>query len=151
MEAGILAGYPLIDLKATLFDGSFHEVDSSELAFKIAASKALSKARDAVATVLLEPIMSASVTIPEKYYGDVVGDLSRRRGQIKENQTRSDGASVVSAEVPLSEMFGYATDLRSMTAGRGIYQMKFSHYSRAPKHIADTIVKERSNRLKDED
>lgn len=150
MEAGILAGYPLIDLKATLFDGSFHEVDSSELAFKIAASKALSKAKDAVVTVLLEPIMSASVTIPEKYYGDVVGDLSRRRGQIKENQTRSDGASVVTAEVPLSEMFGYATDLRSMTAGRGIYQMSFSHYNRAPKNISDTIIKERSNRIKDE-
>lgn len=151
MAAGILAGYPLIDLKATLFDGSYHEVDSSELAFKIAASKALTRARDVVGTVLLEPIMHASVTVPERYYGDVIGDLTRRRGQIRESQTRSDGASIVSAEVPLSEMFGYATDLRSMTAGRGIYQMQFDHYKQAPRHIADAIIKERGRHLVEEE
>lgn len=151
MEAGILAGYPMIDLKATLFDGSFHEVDSSELAFKIAASKCLGKAREQVGTILLEPIMSASITVPERYYGDVLGDISRRRGQVKENETRGDGASIIKCDVPLSEMFGYATALRSMTTGRGVYQMHFSNYARAPKHIADEIIKNRSGRVVEEE
>ncbi|MDJ1646101.1 elongation factor G [Mycoplasma phocimorsus] len=144
MAAGILAGYPMIDVKATLFDGSYHDVDSSEMAYKIAASKALTKAKDAIGTILLEPIMDVAVVIPEDYFGDVMGDLSRRRGQIKENETRSDGAHVLKADVPLSEMFGYATDLRSMTAGRGNYQMQFDHYERCPKNIADEIIKKRN-------
>lgn len=147
MAAGILAGYPMIDLKATLFDGSYHEVDSSELAYKIAASKALTMARDKVGTVLLEPIMDVFVVVPQDYFGDVMGDISRRRGQVKETETRADGASIIKANVPLSEMFGYATDLRSMTAGRGIYQMQFSHYEKTPKNLADEIVKARSGRI----
>ncbi|MDZ7293699.1 elongation factor G [Mycoplasmopsis pulmonis] len=144
MASGILAGYPMIDLKATLFDGSYHEVDSSEMAYKIAASMALTKAKDVVKTVLLEPIMDVSVVFPKEYYGDVVGDLSRRRGQIINDETRSDGASVIKSHVPLSEMFGYATDLRSMTKGRGTYQMHFDHYERTPRNIADEIIKKRN-------
>ncbi|UUD36737.1 Elongation factor G domain protein [Mycoplasmopsis californica] len=144
MAAGILAGYPMIDIKATLFDGSYHEVDSSEMAYKIAASKALTKAKTALGTVLLEPIMDVAVVVPEDYFGDVMGDLSRRRGQIKDNETRNDGAHIMRANVPLSEMFGYATDLRSMTAGRGTYQMQFDHYEKCPKNIADEIIKKRN-------
>ena len=144
MQMGILAGYPVIDIKATLFDGSYHEVDSSELAYKIAASKALSAGRDKLGTVILEPIMDVSVIVPEEYFGDVMGDISRRRGQIKTNETRQDGASVIKANVPLSEMFGYSTDLRTMTSGRGTYQMQFDHYERAPKNIADEIIKKRN-------
>lgn len=144
MAAGILAGYPMIDIKATLYDGSYHEVDSSEMAYKIAASKALTKAKSALGTVLLEPIMDVAVVVPEDYFGDIMGDLSRRRGQIKDNETRSDGAHVMRADVPLSEMFGYATDLRSMTAGRGTYQMQFDHYEKAPKSISDEIIKRRN-------
>ncbi|WP_041362895.1 elongation factor G [[Mycoplasma] mobile] len=144
MEIGILAGYPLIDVKATLFDGSYHDVDSSELAYKIAASKALTDGKSKLGATLLEPIMNVDVVIPEDYFGDIMGDLSRRRGQIKETKTRSDGASTIKANVPLSEMFGYATDLRSMTAGRGNYQMIFNHYEKAPKNISDEIIKKRN-------
>ncbi|PAF55159.1 elongation factor G [Mycoplasmopsis agassizii] len=144
MAAGILAGYPMIDIKATLFDGSYHEVDSSEMAYKIAASMALTNAKDKVGTTLLEPIMDVSVVVPEVNFGDVMGDLSRRRGQIQHNETRSDGASIIRAHAPLSEMFGYATDLRSMTSGRGTYQMSFHHYEKAPKNIADEIIKARN-------
>lgn len=151
MAAGILAGYPMIDIKATLFDGSYHEVDSSEMAYKIAASKALTKAKDLLGTVLLEPIMDVAVVIPEDYFGDVMGDLTRRRGQIQDNETRNDGAHVIRAQVPLKEMFGYATDLRSMTAGRGTYQMQFHHYEKCPKNIADEIIKRRNIQVKDED
>ncbi|AJC49652.1 elongation factor G [Mycoplasma flocculare] len=149
MQAGILAGYPLINLRATLFDGSFHEVDSSEMAFKIASSKALSRARDAVGTVLLEPIMDVSVFAPAEYSGDIMGDLSRRRGLVREQETRSDGANVIRGHVPLAEMFGYSTQLRSMTSGRGTYQMQFDHYEIVPKNISDVIVKQRA--IKDED
>lgn len=150
MAAGILAGYPMIDIKATLFDGSYHDVDSSEMAYKIAASKALTKAKAALGTVLLEPIMDVAVVVPEEYFGDIMGDLSRRRGQIKDNETRSDGAHVMHADVPLSEMFGYATDLRSMTAGRGQYQMQFDHYEKCPKSISEEIIKRRNIQDKDE-
>ncbi|ATP59977.1 Elongation factor G domain protein [Mesomycoplasma dispar] len=149
MQAGILAGYPLINLRATLFDGSFHEVDSSEMAFKIASSKALSRARDAVGTVLLEPIMDVSVFAPSEYAGDVMGDLSRRRGLVREQETRSDGANVIRGHVPLAEMFGYSTQLRSMTSGRGTYQMQFDHYEIVPKNISDVIVKQRA--IKEDD
>ncbi|UVD81864.1 elongation factor G [Mycoplasma iguanae] len=144
MAVGILAGYPMIDMKATLFDGSYHDVDSSEMAYKIAASKALTKAKDQIGTVLLEPIMDVSVIVPADYSGDVMGDLSRRRGQVKEQETRSDGANVIKADVPLSEMFGYSTELRSMTSGRGTYQMQFDHYEVTPKQIADVIIKKRA-------
>ena len=144
MAQGILAGYPLIDMKATLYDGSYHDVDSSEMAYKIAASKALTKGKEELGAVLLEPIMDVSVIVPEEYFGDVMGDISRRRGQVKENELRSDGAQVIKANVPLSEMFGYATDLRSMTAGRGNYQMQFDHYEKAPKSITDEIIKKRA-------
>lgn len=144
MEIGILAGYPMIDVKATLFDGSYHDVDSSELAYKIAASKALTAGKEKLGTIILEPIMDVSVIVPEEYFGDIMGDISRRRGQIKSNETRQDGASIIKADVPLSEMFGYSTDLRTMTSGRGNYQMKFDHYERAPKNIADEIIKKRT-------
>ncbi|VEU64238.1 Elongation factor G domain protein (plasmid) [Mycoplasmopsis bovirhinis] len=123
MAAGILAGYQMIDIKATLFDGSYHDVDSSEMAYKIAASKALTKAKDQIGTVLLEPIMDVSVVVPSDHMGDVIGDLSRRRGIVNDQEQRNDGAVVVRAQVPLSEMFGYSTELRSMTSGRGTYQM----------------------------
>lgn len=151
MAAGILAGYPMIDIKATLFDGSYHDVDSSEMAYKIAASKALTKAKDAIGTVLLEPIMDVSVVVPSDYIGDVIGDLSRRRGLVNDQEQRNDGATIVKAAVPLSEMFGYSTDLRSMTSGRGTYQMQFDHYEKTPKNISDEIIKRRNIQSKDED
>ena len=144
MQAGILAGYPVIDLKATLFDGSYHDVDSSEMAYKIAASKSLTEGKDKLKAVILEPIMDVSIVVPEEYFGDIMGDVSRRRGQVKENELRSDGAQVIRANVPLSEMFGYATELRSMTAGRGTYQMQFNHYEKAPKSIMEGIIAKRS-------
>ena len=144
MESGILAGYPMIDVKATLFDGSFHDVDSSEMAFKIAASKSLTNGKEQLGAVILEPIMDVSVVVPEEYFGDVMGDISRRRGSVKENEIRNDGSQVIKAEVPLSEMFGYSTDLRSMTAGRGNYQMNFDHYEKTPKNISEQIIKKRA-------
>ncbi|UUM19809.1 MULTISPECIES: elongation factor G [unclassified Mycoplasma] len=151
MAAGILAGYPMIDIKATLFDGSYHDVDSSELAYKIAASKALTKAKDAIGTVLLEPIMDVAVVVPSDHIGDVIGDLSRRRGLVNDQEQRNDGATIVRAAVPLSEMFGYSTELRSMTSGRGTYQMQFDHYEKCPKNISDEIIKRRNIQNKDED
>ncbi|WP_369024301.1 elongation factor G [Mycoplasmopsis synoviae] len=151
MAVGILAGYPMIDVKATLFDGSYHDVDSSELAYKIAASKALTKARDLIGTVLLEPIMDVSVVVPSDHMGDVIGDLSRRRGLISDQEQRNDGAVIVRAKVPLSEMFGYSTELRSMTSGRGTYQMQFDHYEKCPKNISDEIIKKRNIQDKDEE
>ncbi|WP_324672799.1 elongation factor G [Mycoplasma sp. 888] len=151
MAAGILAGYPMIDIKATLFDGSYHDVDSSEMAYKIAASKALTKAKDKIGTVLLEPIMDVSVVVPSDHIGDVIGDLSRRRGLVNDQEQRNDGAVIVRAMVPLSEMFGYSTELRSMTSGRGTYQMQFDHYEKTPKSIADEIIKRRNIQDKDED
>ncbi|MEA4134671.1 elongation factor G [Mycoplasma sp. 2045] len=151
MAAGILAGYPMIDVKATLFDGSYHDVDSSEMAYKIAASKALTKAKDKIGTVLLEPIMDVSVVVPSDHIGDVIGDLSRRRGLVNDQEQRNDGAVIVRAMVPLSEMFGYSTELRSMTSGRGTYQMQFDHYEKTPKSIADEIIKRRNIQDKDED
>ncbi|MCU9936738.1 elongation factor G [Mycoplasmopsis cynos] len=151
MAAGILAGYQMIDIKATLFDGSYRDVDSSELAYKIAASKALTKAKDKIGTVLLEPIMDVSVVVPSEHMGDVIGDLSRRRGLVNDQEQRNDGAVVVRAQVPLSEMFGYSTELRSMTSGRGTYQMQFDHYEKTPKNISDEIVKRRNIQSKDDE
>ena len=137
---GLIAGYPVIDIKATLFDGSYHDVDSSEMAFKIAGSLALKEAAKRCNPVLLEPIMSIEVTAPNEYLGSVMGDVSSRRGVIKDQEERGN-AIIVKSEIPLSEMFGYATDLRSFTQGRGTYAMTFDHYSEVPKSIAEKIAK----------
>ncbi len=146
MNGGVLAGYPMIDLKATLYDGSYHEVDSSEMAYKIASSMALKKAatESNSGAVLLEPIMKVEVTTPSEYFGDIMGNLSSRRGQISGNEERM-GAQIITANVPLSEMFGYATELRSMSQGRAVYAMEFSHYQKAPKSISEEIIKKRTN------
>ena len=142
MEAGILAGYPVVDVKVTLYDGSFHEVDSSEMAFKIAGSMAFKEACRKANAVLLEPIMKVSVIVPEEYMGDVMGDLNSRRGQILGMEARP-GAQQIDALVPLANMFGYATDLRSSTQGRGQYSMEPHSYVEIPKSIADKIIAER--------
>ncbi len=139
MEGGVLAGYPLVDLKVTAFDGSFHEVDSSEMAFKIAASMALKDGANKAGPILLEPIMATEVITPDQYMGDVIGDLNSRRGRILGMEPRS-GAQVVTAQVPLASMFGYATDLRSASQGRATYTMQFSHYQAVPGGIADDLV-----------
>jgi len=137
---GLLAGYPVIDIKATLFDGSYHDVDSNEMAFKIAGSLALREAGKKCKPVILEPIMKIEVTAPNEYLGSVMGDISSRRGTIKDQEERGN-AIIVKSEIPLSEMFGYATDLRSFTQGRGNYAMEFSHYHEVPKSIAEKIAK----------
>jgi len=137
---GIIAGYPIIDLKATLFDGSYHEVDSSEAAYKIAASMALKAAGVKCNPVVLEPIMKVVITVPEQYYGDVLGDVSRRRGVINE-ETQRGNAKVLDCFIPLAEMFGYVTDLRSLTQGRGNFTMTFDHYGETPRYVQDQIVK----------
>jgi elongation factor G len=139
MQNGVLAGYPLLGLKATLYDGSFHDVDSNEMAFKIAASMATKKLSQQGGAVLLEPIMKVEVVTPEENMGDVVGDLNRRRGLIAGMDENPSG-KVVNAEVPLAEMFGYATDLRSATQGRATYTMEFLKYSEAPNNIAEEII-----------
>lgn len=139
MQNGILAGYPVIDLKAKLVDGSYHEVDSSEMAFKIAASLALKAAAEKCDPVLLEPMMKVEVTVPEEYMGDIMGDINSRRGRIEGMEARGN-AQVIRAYVPLAEMFGYATSLRSMTQGRGTYVMQFDHYEEVPKTIAEEII-----------
>jgi len=138
-ENGILAGYPVIDLKATLVDGSFHDVDSSEMAFKIAGSMAIKTAVMKATPVLLEPMMKVEVEVPEDFIGNVIGDLNSRRGQI-EGQGTEQGLAKVSAKVPLAEMFGYATDIRSKTQGRGIFSMEFSHYEETPRNVAEAII-----------
>lgn len=138
-ESGILAGYPVIDLKVTLVDGSYHEVDSSEMAFKIAGSMAIKNAVLKAAPVLLEPMMKVEVEVPEDFIGSVIGDLNSRRGQI-EGQDTEQGNAKVTAKVPLAEMFGYATDIRSKTQGRGIFTMEFSHYDEVPRNVAETII-----------
>ncbi len=139
MDGGVLAGYPVVDVKTTLFDGSYHEVDSSEMAFKIAGSMAFKEGAKKAQITLLEPIMSVEVVTPEEYMGDVIGDLNSRRGKIQSMEKRGN-SQVIKAMVPLSEMFGYATDLRSKTQGRATYTMQFSHYEDVPKGIMDSIV-----------
>jgi len=139
MKNGVLAGYPMVDIRATLFDGSYHDVDSSEMAFKIAGSMALKGTKDKCNPVLLEPIMKVEVVVPEEYMGDVMGDINSRRGRIEGMDTRA-GAQVIRANVPLAEMFGYSTVLRSKTQGRGVYSMEISHYEEVPKNIADEII-----------
>ncbi len=144
MTAGVLAGFPVVDVKVTLYDGSYHEVDSSELAFKIAGSMAFKEACRKAQPVILEPIMKVSVIVPEEYTGDVIGDLSSRRGSILGMEPRN-GSTQIDAYVPLSQMFGYATDLRSRTQGRGQYSMEPSHYTELPKQIQQEIVEKRSS------
>ena len=143
MQTGVLAGYPVVDVKCTLIDGSYHEVDSSEMAFKIAGSMAFKEGCRQGNPVIMEPIMKVVVNVPEEYMGDVMGDLNSRRGQIQGMEART-GAQEITANVPLSEMFGYATELRSRTQGRGQYSMEPSHFEELPKSIADKIIKERS-------
>ena len=140
MANGVLAGYELIDVKAKLFDGSYHDVDSSEMAFKVAASLALKEAAKKCNPVILEPIMKVEVVMPEEYLGDIMGDITSRRGRVEGMEARGN-AQVVSASVPLSEMFGYATSLRSSTQGRGTYSMVFDHYEEVPKSISEEIIK----------
>src|SRR5881296_2190953 len=139
MEGGVLAGYEMVDVKATLYDGSYHEVDSNEMAFKIAGSMAFKEAARKASPVLLEPIMAVEVVTPEDYMGDVFGDLNARRGRVEGSEQRGN-SMVIRAQVPLSEMFGYATDLRSRTQGRATYTMQFHSYQQVPKAIADEIV-----------
>jgi len=139
LAGGVLAGYQMIDVKVELFDGSFHEVDSSEMAFKIAGSMAVKDAAMKAKPILLEPIMLCEIETPDDYTGDVIGDLNARRGRILGMEPRGN-LQVIRAEVPFAEMFGYATDLRSKTQGRATYTMQFSNYQEVPKNIADAIV-----------
>ena len=142
MLSGVLAGYPVVDVKVTLYDGSYHEVDSSEMAFKIAGSMAFKEACQKADATLMEPIMKVSVIVPDEYLGNVIGDLNSRRGQIQGQENRS-GAVQVDALVPLGEMFGYATDLRSRTQGRGQYTMEPHSYLEIPKSIREKIIDQR--------
>ena len=142
-KSGVVGGYEVLDFKATLYDGSYHEVDSSEMAFKIAGSMALKDALTKAACVLLEPVMKVEVNVPEEYFGDVLGNINARRGRIEGSESRA-GAQVIHAMVPLSEMFGYATDLRSKTQGRGTYTMQFAQYERVPNSIAEKVIGKRN-------
>jgi elongation factor G len=145
VQRGVLAGFPVLDVKVTLVDGSYHDVDSSEAAFKIAGSMAFQEACKKAGIYLLEPIMKVEVVTPEQFMGDVIGDLNAKRGQIQDMGERS-GARVVNAMVPLSEMFGYSTDLRSMSQGRASYSMEFAHYGEVPNNVAQTIIEGRAKK-----
>ena len=140
-ESGVLAGYPVVDLKVTLFDGSFHEVDSNEMAFKLAASMAFKEGVQKAGPVLLEPIMKVEVVAPEEFLGDVMGQVNSRRGNIQGMDVRPGNAQAVRAMVPLAEMFGYATQLRSATQGRGVFSMEFDHYAPVSQSVAEEILK----------
>jgi len=142
LQNGILAGYPVLDIRATVYDGSYHDVDSSEMAFKIAGSMAFKAGALKADPAIIEPVMKVEVTVPEEYMGDVIGDISSRRGRIEGMEARSN-TQVVRGFVPLSEMFGYSTDLRSATQGRGVYVMQFDHYEEVPKGIAEGIIAKR--------
>jgi elongation factor G len=139
LNNGVLAGFPVVDVKVTLFDGSYHEVDSSEQAFKMAAILGFKEGMRKASPSLLEPMMAVEVETPEDYMGDVMGDLNRRRGIIQ-GMEDLPGGKAIKAEVPLAEMFGYSTDLRSMSQGRATYSMEFKHYSEAPKNVADAVI-----------
>ena len=145
MKSGILAGYPVVDVRVELYDGSYHEVDSSDMAFKIAGSMAFKDAAKKANPIILEPMMKVTVIVPEDYMGDVIGDLNSRRGQIQGMEDRN-GAKQINSRVPLSEMFGYVNDLRSKTQGRGQYTMEPDGYEPVPKSIAESIVNERAKR-----
>jgi elongation factor G len=142
LERGVIAGYPMVDVKVTLLDGSYHEVDSNEMAFKIAASIGLQDGAREASPVLLEPVMATEIVTPEDFMGDVVGDVNRRRGKVNSIEMRS-GAQCINAFVPLAEMFGYATELRSMTQGRASYTMQFDHYEGVPNHISEELQAKR--------
>ena len=142
LEGGVVAGYPMVDLKVTLYDGSYHEVDSSEMAFKIAGSMALKQAAQKAKPIILEPIFKVEVTTPEEYMGDIIGDINSRRGMIG-GMTDRNGAKIINAKVPLSEMFGYATDLRSKSQGRATYSMEFEEYAQVPASVQKAIQEER--------
>ncbi|MCL2462915.1 MAG: elongation factor G, partial [Defluviitaleaceae bacterium] len=144
MRSGVIGGYPVLGVRAVLVDGSYHEVDSSELAFHIAGSMAFKEAMRRGDPVLLEPIMKVDVTVPEEYMGDVIGDINSRRGHIDGMEARNN-AQIIRCHVPLAEMFGYATDLRSKTQGRGVYSMEVNHYEPVPKSIQDKISQGYSN------
>ena len=144
-KAGILGGFPVLGVHATVFDGSYHEVDSSEMAFKIAGSLAFKDAMNKAGSILLEPIMKVEVTMPEDYMGDVIGDINSRRGRI-EGMEDIGGGKMVKAYVPLSEMFGYSTDLRSRTQGRGNYSMFFEKYEPVPKSVQEKVIAERKGK-----
>jgi len=143
MENGVVAGFPLVDCRVTLYDGSYHDVDSSEMAFKIAGSMCFREGALRADPVLLEPIMKVEVVTPEEYMGDVMGDLNRRRG-LPQGMDDTPAGKVIRADVPLSEMFGYATDLRSMSQGRAVYSMEFNKYAEVPQNVADTVLKKAS-------
>ena len=143
MEGGVIAGYPMVDVKVTLYDGSYHEVDSSEMAFKIAGSMGFKSGAITANPALLEPIMKVEIVTPEDYMGDVMGDINRRRG-LPQGMEDAPAGKVIRAEVPLAEMFGYATDLRSATQGRATYSMEFSKYAEAPASVAEAVIKKAS-------
>ena len=143
LQSGVLAGYPVEDVKVTLFDGSYHEVDSSEMAFKLAASMGFKEGARKAGAVILEPMMKVEVETPEKYMGDVIGDLNKRRGQVNSMDDRN-GVKIIAAYCPLAQMFGYSTDLRSMTQGRATYSMEFDHYEEVPKNVSEEIIKKRN-------
>jgi elongation factor G len=148
MNTGLLAGFPVVDLKVTLVDGSYHDVDSSEMAFKIAGSMAIKDAQENGDSALLEPVMKVDMTVPEDYMGDVIGDVNSRRGRLEGMEDRT-GMKVIHAYVPLSEMFGYATDLRSKTQGRGNFSMQFDHYEELPKNVQEQVIGQRAALKKD--
>jgi elongation factor G len=139
LHAGVLAGYELVDFKAILYDGSYHDVDSNEMAFKIAGSMAFKEAAKKASPVLLEPMMAVEVTVPEEHMGTIIGDINSRRGRI-EGMEHLGGSQVIKAMVPLKEMFGYVNDIRSSTQGRASYSMQFAHYEEAPRMISDEII-----------
>jgi len=145
-EAGVLAGYPVVDIKVSLIDGSSHDVDSSEMAFKVAGSMAFKDGVMKAGPVLLEPIMKVEVVAPEEYLGDVLGNLASRRANIEGMDPRTGGVQAVNAKVPLGEMFGYATDIRSMTQGRGVYSMEFDHYAQVAKNVTEEILSGKSKK-----
>jgi elongation factor G len=143
MKSGVVAGYPVVDVKVKLYDGSYHDVDSDEMSFKIAGSLAFKDAMKKASPILLEPIFDLEIVTPDEYLGDVMGDVNSRRGKIEGFTARKD-AQVIKAKVPLSEMFGYATILRSMTQGRAIYTMQFDHYAPVPQSIAEKIIESKN-------
>jgi elongation factor G len=143
LPSGVVAGYPVVDVKATLFFGSYHDVDSNENAFRMAASMAFKDGMRKASPVLLEPMMAVEVETPEDYAGTIMGDLSSRRGMVQGMDDMVGGGKVIKAEVPLAEMFGYSTNLRSMTQGRATYTMEFKHYSEAPKNVAEEVISAR--------
>ena len=142
LNEGILAGYPIVDVRVTLYDGSYHEVDSSEMAFKIAASMGFKTAMAQAKPILLEPIMSMEVVVPDDAMGDVIGDLNSRRGKVQGVDSKSGGQQIIRTQVPMSEVLKYSPDLRSMTSGRGSFTIAFSHYDELPAHLAERVIKE---------